>query len=120
MADFPCVSIYVELADQYKVMDAASDVKRRNLLAKHLREVVDVLEQKVRNVLFFEYLFCFLKVLVLRETKSLLCMTCSISRINPYRNPSSRTKLLMRLPLLHGADQAGCVLPPLRIKTLSS
>ncbi|KAH9480153.1 hypothetical protein JR316_0006750 [Psilocybe cubensis] len=39
-------SIYVELADQYKVMDAASDVKRRNLLAKHLREVVDVLEQK--------------------------------------------------------------------------
>ncbi|PPQ93085.1 hypothetical protein CVT25_003117 [Psilocybe cyanescens] len=39
-------SIYVELADQYKVMDAASDVKRRNLLAKHLREVVDILEQK--------------------------------------------------------------------------
>ncbi|KAF9561056.1 hypothetical protein CPC08DRAFT_446461 [Agrocybe pediades] len=39
-------SIYVELADQYKVMDAASDVPRRNLLARHLREVVDVLEQK--------------------------------------------------------------------------
>ncbi|KAJ7069924.1 hypothetical protein C8F01DRAFT_537008 [Mycena amicta] len=39
-------SIYVELADQYKEMDAASDVPKRNLLAKHLREVVDVLEQK--------------------------------------------------------------------------
>ncbi|KAF8969022.1 hypothetical protein BDZ97DRAFT_1754952 [Flammula alnicola] len=39
-------SIYVELADQYKIMDAASDVPRRNTLAKHLREVVDILEQK--------------------------------------------------------------------------
>ncbi|PPQ73164.1 hypothetical protein CVT24_009101 [Panaeolus cyanescens] len=39
-------SIYVELADQYKIMDAASDVLRRNTLAKHLKEVVDVLEQK--------------------------------------------------------------------------
>ncbi|KAG6853291.1 hypothetical protein C0991_005463 [Blastosporella zonata] len=38
--------IYVELADQYKDMDPVSDVQRRNLLAKHLREVVDVLEQK--------------------------------------------------------------------------
>jgi len=44
-------SVYVELADQYKVMDAASDVRRRNLLAKHLREVVDVLEQKVCRIL---------------------------------------------------------------------
>ncbi|KAF8904145.1 hypothetical protein CPB84DRAFT_1773556 [Gymnopilus junonius] len=40
-------SIYVELADQYKVMDAVSDVPRRNMLAQHLREVVDILEQKV-------------------------------------------------------------------------
>jgi len=40
-------SVYVELADQYKVMDATSDVRRRNLLAQHLREVVDILEQKV-------------------------------------------------------------------------
>ncbi|KAG6844374.1 hypothetical protein H0H87_007366 [Tephrocybe sp. NHM501043] len=38
--------IYVELADQYKDMDPVSDVQRRNLLAKHLHEVVDVLEQK--------------------------------------------------------------------------
>ena len=43
---FPC-SVYVELADQYKVMDAVSDVPRRNLLARHLREVVDILELKV-------------------------------------------------------------------------
>ncbi|KAG8816364.1 hypothetical protein FRC19_000427 [Serendipita sp. 401] len=39
-------SIYVELADEYKAMDAASDMSKRNLLANHLREVIDVLEQK--------------------------------------------------------------------------
>ena len=39
--------VYVEFADQYKDMDAASDVRKRNILAQHLREVVDVLEQKV-------------------------------------------------------------------------
>ncbi|KAJ7855882.1 hypothetical protein B0H14DRAFT_3448705 [Mycena olivaceomarginata] len=39
-------SVYCELADQYKEMDAVSDVPRRNMLAKHLREVVDILEQK--------------------------------------------------------------------------
>ncbi|KDQ62237.1 hypothetical protein JAAARDRAFT_189583 [Jaapia argillacea MUCL 33604] len=38
--------IYTELADQYKIMDAASDVAKRNVLAQHLREVIDVLEQK--------------------------------------------------------------------------
>ncbi|CAK5284255.1 unnamed protein product [Mycena citricolor] len=38
--------VYVELADQYKEMDAVSDVPKRNLTAKHLREVVDILEQK--------------------------------------------------------------------------
>ncbi|KAK0221898.1 hypothetical protein IW262DRAFT_1296528 [Armillaria fumosa] len=39
-------SVYVELADQYKEMDAVSDVPKRNMLAQHLREVVDILEQK--------------------------------------------------------------------------
>ncbi|KAF5340634.1 hypothetical protein D9611_007389 [Ephemerocybe angulata] len=39
-------SVYCELADQYKEMDPVSDVPRRNYLAKHLREVVDILEQK--------------------------------------------------------------------------
>ncbi|KAF9068607.1 hypothetical protein BDP27DRAFT_1326998 [Rhodocollybia butyracea] len=39
-------SVYIELADQYKDMDPVSDVPRRNLLAQHLREVVDILEQK--------------------------------------------------------------------------
>jgi hypothetical protein len=38
--------IYVELAEQYAVMDAASNVVKRNLLAQHLREVIDILEQK--------------------------------------------------------------------------
>lgn len=42
--------MYVELADQYKVMDAVSDVYRRNILAQHLREVIDILEQKVCSV----------------------------------------------------------------------
>ena len=40
-------SVYCELADQYKDMDPVSDVARRNLLAKHLKEVVDILEEKV-------------------------------------------------------------------------
>ncbi|KAJ8518105.1 hypothetical protein ONZ45_g4789 [Pleurotus djamor] len=39
-------SIYVELADQYKDMDPISNVRKRNMLAQHLREVVDVIEQK--------------------------------------------------------------------------
>ncbi|KAG7442993.1 uncharacterized protein BT62DRAFT_904157 [Guyanagaster necrorhizus] len=39
-------SVYVELADQYKDMDAVSDVPKRNMLAQHLREVIDILEQK--------------------------------------------------------------------------
>ncbi|KAI9465634.1 hypothetical protein BJY52DRAFT_1245223 [Lactarius psammicola] len=38
--------IYTELADQYKMMDAASNVVKRNVLAQHLREVIDVLEQR--------------------------------------------------------------------------
>ncbi|KAG7088592.1 hypothetical protein E1B28_012567 [Marasmius oreades] len=38
--------VYVELADQYKDMDPISDVLKRNLLAQHLREVIDILEQK--------------------------------------------------------------------------
>lgn len=41
------ISIYVELAEQYAVMDAASNVAKRNVLAGHLREVIDCLEQKV-------------------------------------------------------------------------
>ncbi|EJC97962.1 uncharacterized protein FOMMEDRAFT_143465 [Fomitiporia mediterranea MF3/22] len=38
--------IYIELADQYKIIDAASNVAKRNVLAEHLREVIDTLEQK--------------------------------------------------------------------------
>lgn len=40
-------SIYIELADQYKDMDPSSNVVKRNVLADHLREVIDILEQKV-------------------------------------------------------------------------
>ncbi|GJE91753.1 Centrosome microtubule-binding domain containing protein [Phanerochaete sordida] len=38
--------IYIELADQYKDIDPVSNVAKRNVLAEHLREVIDVLEQK--------------------------------------------------------------------------
>lgn len=40
-------SIYVELADQYKVLDVASAVAKRHVLAEHLKEVIDTLEHKV-------------------------------------------------------------------------
>lgn len=43
-------SIYLELAEQYGLMDATSNVSKRNVLADHLREVVDVLEQKVCGI----------------------------------------------------------------------
>lgn len=43
-------SIYLELAEQYGLMDAASNVSKRNVLAQHLREVVDTLEQKVGKI----------------------------------------------------------------------
>ena len=43
----PIARIYVELADQYKDIDPTSNVAKRNILAEHLREVIDVLEQKV-------------------------------------------------------------------------
>ncbi|KAG6872828.1 hypothetical protein C0995_006128 [Termitomyces sp. Mi166 len=52
VSDFFISRIYVELADQYKDMDPVSDVARRNLLAKHLREVVDILEQKASYSFF--------------------------------------------------------------------
>jgi hypothetical protein len=32
------------------MMDAASNVVKRNVLAQHLRDVIDVLEQRVRVV----------------------------------------------------------------------
>ncbi|KZT28902.1 hypothetical protein NEOLEDRAFT_1129163 [Neolentinus lepideus HHB14362 ss-1] len=38
--------IYIELAEQYAQMDAVSDVVKRNVLADHLRDVIDILEQK--------------------------------------------------------------------------
>ena len=42
-------SIYCELAEQYKIMDAASNVAKRNVLAEHLKDVIDVLEKKVSH-----------------------------------------------------------------------
>ena len=55
----------MELADQYKVMDAVSDVPRRNMLARHLREVVDILEQKVSFLSFSQCFFFITHELIL-------------------------------------------------------
>jgi hypothetical protein len=35
------------LAEQYKILDAASALAKRHILAEHLKEVIDTLEQKV-------------------------------------------------------------------------
>jgi hypothetical protein len=35
------------LAEQYKILDAASAIAKRHVLAEHLKEVIDTLEQKV-------------------------------------------------------------------------
>jgi hypothetical protein len=38
--------MYLELAEQYGAMDPASNVLKRNVLADHLREIIDILEKK--------------------------------------------------------------------------
>ena len=38
--------IYIELASQYTLMDSSSNIAKRNVLAEHLKEVIDTLEQK--------------------------------------------------------------------------
>ena len=38
--------IYIELAEQYGKMDPASNVLKRHVLADHLREVIETLEEK--------------------------------------------------------------------------
>ena len=35
------------MAEQYKEMDAVSNVRKRNVLAEHLKEVINMLEKKV-------------------------------------------------------------------------
>ncbi|WWC66256.1 uncharacterized protein I206_100157 [Kwoniella pini CBS 10737] len=42
--------IYSELADQYKLLDPASMSSKRHVLAEHLKEVIDVLEQKADQI----------------------------------------------------------------------
>ncbi|KAG8907716.1 hypothetical protein FRB99_002512 [Tulasnella sp. 403] len=38
-------SIYIELAQQYALMDAVSNVAKRNVLAEHLHEIIEALER---------------------------------------------------------------------------
>jgi len=88
--------VYVELADQYGVMDAVSDVPRRNLLARHLREVVDILELKVSPTqcspvgaadTFPDVFF-----IAVRATKSHPSTTSSSLKIGPTLNRLFRIK----------------------------
>ena len=79
-------SIYTELADQYKVMDAASNVVKRNVLAQHLREVIDLLEQRVRRSHHFNLKrFLITYTVKFREIKSRPSMTFSLLRISLWR-----------------------------------
>ncbi|QRW06707.1 hypothetical protein RhiLY_05706 [Ceratobasidium sp. AG-Ba] len=39
-------AIYIDLADQYRIIGPASNVAKRNVLAEHLKEVIDTLEKK--------------------------------------------------------------------------
>ncbi|OCF33341.1 hypothetical protein I316_05083 [Kwoniella heveanensis BCC8398] len=43
-------AIYAELADQYKLLDPASVSAKRHVLADHLKEVIDTLEQKADQI----------------------------------------------------------------------
>lgn len=42
--------IYIELADQYKVLDVACSTEKRQVLAEHLKEVIDSMERKAEQV----------------------------------------------------------------------
>lgn len=42
--------IYIELADQYKVLDVACSTEKRHVLAEHLKEVIDSMERKAEQV----------------------------------------------------------------------
>ncbi|WWC86246.1 uncharacterized protein L201_001119 [Kwoniella dendrophila CBS 6074] len=42
--------IYSELADQYKLLDPASISSKRHVLADHLKEVIDILENKADQI----------------------------------------------------------------------
>ena len=42
--------IYVELTDQYREMDAISDVVKWNVVAQRLKEVIDVLEKTCMEI----------------------------------------------------------------------
>jgi hypothetical protein len=64
----------VELAEQYKEMDAMSNVRKRNILAQHLKEVVDILEQKARPSGYL-VIYAYEKTCS-RATRSPHCMIC--------------------------------------------
>ena len=79
-------SIYTELADQYKIMDAASNVVKRNVLAQHLRDVIDCLEQRVRRSRHLNLKRCLITYTVkFRVIKLRLFMTFSLLRTSMWR-----------------------------------
>jgi hypothetical protein len=86
LAEHSTPSIYTELADQYKIMDAASNVVKRNVLAQHLREVIDLLEQRVRRSYHFNLKrFLITYTVKFRVIKSRPSMTFSLLRISLWR-----------------------------------
>ncbi|KAH7906510.1 hypothetical protein BJ138DRAFT_1094012 [Hygrophoropsis aurantiaca] len=42
--------IYCELADEYKTMDSATAATKRNVVAQHLRDVIEVMERKSNQI----------------------------------------------------------------------
>lgn len=89
---FLCCSIYVELADQYKEIDAVSNVAKRNVLAEHLREVIDILEQKVHSSKASHNILRLADVRLFRETTLLPSTISSRTRISPCKSPLSLTR----------------------------
>ena len=69
-------SIFVELSDSYKAMDPADNASKRSLLAEHLKESIDVLEQKVRFATSFHRTLC--EASYARPIKLSGCTTCYI------------------------------------------
>lgn len=85
--------IYIELSDQYKEMDAISNVVKRNVVAQHLKEVIDVLEQKVHEYSLPLETCETDEVLTNRVIKLRLCTTCCRSKTNLSRvSPAETTR----------------------------
>lgn len=74
-------------------MDAISNVVKRNVVAQHLKEAIDVLEQKVREYSLPPETCETDEVPTNRVIKLRLCTTCCRSKTNPLRvSPAETTR----------------------------